>query len=62
MIGKMIVHQPTREEAIATMIRCLSELRIKGIPTTADFQIKVLQHNDFVEGKVDTKWVERTQL
>lgn len=62
MIGKMIVHKPTREEAIATMIRCLTELRIKGIPTTAPFQIKVLQHNDFVEGKVDTKWVERTQL
>ncbi len=62
MIGKMIVHQPTREKAIACMIRCLSELRIKGIPTTADFQIKVLQHNDFVDGKVDTKWVERTQL
>ena len=62
MIGKLIVHQPTRPQAIACMIRCLSELRIKGIPTTADFQIKVLQHNDFVEGKVDTKWVERTQL
>ncbi len=62
MIGKMIVHQPTRKQAIACMIRCLSELRIKGIPTTADFQIKVLQHNDFVEGKVDTKWVERTPL
>ena len=62
MIGKLIVHQPTREQAIATMIRSLGELRIKGIPTTADFQIKVLQHNDFVEGKVDTKWVERTSL
>lgn len=62
MIGKLIVHQPTREQAIATMIRCLSELRIEGIPTTADFQIKVMQHNDFVEGKVDTKWVERTPL
>ncbi len=62
MIGKLIVHHQTRDKAIATMIRCLSELRIKGIPTTAEFQIKVLQHKDFVEGKVDTKWVERTQL
>ncbi|MGI9517250.1 MAG: acetyl-CoA carboxylase biotin carboxylase subunit, partial [Pirellulaceae bacterium] len=62
MIGKLIVHQPTREKAIATMIRCLEELRIKGIATTTEFQIKVLQHKDFVEGKVDTKWVERTQL
>ncbi len=62
MIGKLIVHKPTREQAIATMIRALDELRIKGIPTTAEFQMKVLQHKDFVDGKVDTKWVERTKL
>lgn len=62
MIGKLIVHKPTREQAIAGMIRCLEELKVKGIPTTAEFQMKVLQHRDFVEGKVDTKWVERTKL
>ena len=62
MVGKLIVHQPTREEAIACMIRNLEELRIKGIPTTADFQLRVLRHPDFVNGKVDTKWVERTSV
>lgn len=62
MIGKLIVHKPTREQAIAGMIRSLEELKVKGIPTTVDFQMKVLQHRDFVEGKVDTKWVERTKL
>ena len=60
MIGKLIVHQPTREQAIKCMIRCLEELRIKGIKTTAEFQATVLKHSDFVECKVDTKWVERT--
>ncbi len=59
MIGKLIVHQPTREAAIRCMIRCLQELRIKGIQTTVPFQIGVLQHSDFSDGKVDTKWVER---
>lgn len=59
MVGKLIVHQPTREKAIATMVRCLDELRIEGIKTTAQFQKMVLLHPDFVEGKVDTKWVER---
>ena len=59
MVGKLIVHQPTREQAIACMIRCLDELRIKGIKTTVPFQKSVLQHEDFVNGKVDTKWVER---
>lgn len=59
MIGKLIVHQPTREQAITTMIRCLDELRIKGIKTTGEFQKQVLAHSDFANGKVDTKWVER---
>jgi acetyl-CoA carboxylase biotin carboxylase subunit len=60
MIGKLIVHQPTREEAIACMLRALDELRIEGIPTTVDFHKQVLRHSDFVEGWVDTKFVERT--
>ena len=59
MVGKLIVHQPTRTQAIACMVRCLDELRIKGIKTTAEFQKSVLLHEDFVNGKVDTKWVER---
>ena len=59
MVGKLIVHQPTRAQAIACMVRCLDELRIEGIKTTAEFQKSVLLHDDFVNGKVDTKWVER---
>ena len=59
MIGKLIVHQPTRAEAIACMIRALSELRIEGIQTTVDFQLEVLRHSDFFDHKVDTGWVER---
>ncbi|GIW94241.1 MAG: acetyl-CoA carboxylase biotin carboxylase subunit [Pirellulaceae bacterium] len=62
MIGKLIVHQPTRAEAIACMLRALDELQIEGIPTTVPFHKKVLQHSDFVEGWVDTKFVERTFL
>ncbi len=62
MIGKLIVHRPTREQAIATMIRALSELRVKGIPTTADFQIKVLKSDDFVANRIYTRWVEEKLL
>ncbi|MCH2181343.1 MAG: acetyl-CoA carboxylase biotin carboxylase subunit [Mariniblastus sp.] len=60
MIGKLIVHKPTREEAINSMIGALSELHIDGIQTTAPFHIRVLQSQDFREGKVDTGWVGRT--
>ncbi|MFT5523128.1 MAG: acetyl-CoA carboxylase biotin carboxylase subunit [Pirellulaceae bacterium] len=60
MIGKLIVHQPTRREAIQCMLRALDELRIEGIKTTVPFHKEVLHHSDFVEGLVDTKFVERT--
>jgi len=62
MIGKLIVHRPTRLEAIATMKRALDELRIEGIKTTAPFHKRVLSHATFVDGMVDTKFVERTFL
>lgn len=62
MIGKLIVHQSTRAESIACMLRALDELRIEGIKTTAPFHKKLLQHSDFVDGWVDTKFVERTFL
>lgn len=59
MIGKLIVHRPTRDEAIATMRRALAEMIVEGIATTAPFHDKVLQHPEFVAGKHDTKFVER---
>jgi acetyl-CoA carboxylase biotin carboxylase subunit len=62
MIGKLIVHQPTRAKAIACMLRALDELRVEGISTTAPFHKKVLQHAEFAEGRVDTSFVERVFL
>lgn len=62
MIGKLIVHRPTRAEAIATMRRALRELQVEGIATTASFHDTVLQHPDFIEGRCDTKFVDREFL
>ncbi len=62
MIGKLIVHRPTRAEAIRCMLRCLAELQVGGIRTTAPFQQLVLQRAEFENGTVDTKWVERELL
>lgn len=62
MIAKIIVHRETRDEAIATMQRALSELRISGIKTTAAFHKTVLAQAEYVQGTVDTKWVERVLL
>ena len=60
MIGKLIVHQPTRAEAIHCMKRALSELRIEGVKTTVPLSQKILSHTAFHEGKVDTTFIERT--
>jgi acetyl-CoA carboxylase biotin carboxylase subunit len=62
MIGKLIVHKETREEAIACMLRCLEELQVQGISTTAAFQMRVLREPTFIAGNADTKWVERELL
>ena len=62
MIGKLIVHQPTRREAIECMKRALSELRTEGIKTTVPLQQEILNHSAFVEGTVDTTFIERTML
>ena len=60
MIGKLIVHQPTRAEAIRTMQRALSELRIEGIKTTVDLHQEILSHSAFAEGRIDTTFIERS--
>jgi acetyl-CoA carboxylase biotin carboxylase subunit len=60
MIGKLIVHQPTREEAVRTMLRALSEMRIDGIKTTIPLHQEILSHSAFVDGRIDTTFVERT--
>jgi acetyl-CoA carboxylase biotin carboxylase subunit len=62
MIGKLIVHQPTRSDAIATMQRALAELRVEGIDTTVPIHQDILSHSAFVEGRIDTTFVERTLL
>ena len=60
MIAKLIVHQPTREEAIDCMKRALAELQIEGIKTTTPLLRKILSHSAFAEGRVDTTFIERT--
>jgi acetyl-CoA carboxylase biotin carboxylase subunit len=60
LIAKIIVHQPTRAEAIATMRRALQEFVIEPIKTTIPACLAILSHNLFVKGKTDTGFVERT--
>lgn len=60
MIAKLIVHRPTRAEAIACMQRCLDEFVIAPIKTTIPRHREILAHPRFQEGNVDTGFIERT--
>jgi acetyl-CoA carboxylase biotin carboxylase subunit len=59
LIGKLIVHASTRDEAAARMRRALDELVVEGIKTTIPLHRRFFRDADFLAGRVDTTWVER---
>jgi acetyl-CoA carboxylase, biotin carboxylase subunit len=62
MIAKVISYGATREEAIARMKRALSEFVIDGVHTTIPFHLKLLEHEKFVEGDFNTKFLEKYDI
>ncbi len=58
MIGKLIVHAPTRIEAIAKMRQALDEFVIEGIKTNIPFHKKILASKKFKDGAYDTHFLE----
>jgi acetyl-CoA carboxylase, biotin carboxylase subunit len=57
MLAKLIVHGSNRTEAIARMLRAISEYEIVGVETTLDFCAFVLRHEAFISGRFDTGFV-----
>ncbi|MBI3469419.1 MAG: acetyl-CoA carboxylase biotin carboxylase subunit [Planctomycetes bacterium] len=62
MVAKLIVHQPTRTEALACMRRALAEFHIEGIKTIIPLHREIFSHTAFIEGRVDTTFIERNLL
>ena len=62
MIGKLITVAQTREEAIATMYRALSEYVIEGVKTTIPFHLQLMQHEEFKKGNFTTKFLESFEM
>ncbi len=58
MIGKLITIAQTREEAINTMHRALSEYVIEGVKTTIPFHLQLMENEDFQSGNFTTKFLE----
>ena len=62
MIGKLITVARTREEAIDTMYRALSEYVIEGVKTTIPFHLQLMQNEKFRAGDFTTKFLESFQM
>lgn len=62
MIAKVIAVAQTREEAINTMERALSEYVIEGIKTTIPFHLQLMRNEDFRKGNFTTKFIESFKL
>ncbi len=58
MIAKLIVHAPTRNEAIQKMSRAIDEYHIKGIQTTLPFGKWAIHTDAFSDGNFDTKFID----
>ncbi|AHF91234.1 acetyl-CoA carboxylase [Opitutaceae bacterium TAV5] len=62
MLGKLVVWDETREEAIIRTRRALEEFNITGVPTTIPFSIQMMDTPEFKEGRVHTKFLEQNFL
>jgi acetyl-CoA carboxylase biotin carboxylase subunit len=59
LLGKLIVHAATRDQAILRMRRALRELQIEGIRTTQPFHLGVLDEADFKAGEISVRYLDR---
>ena len=62
MIAKIIAVARTREEAINTMSRALSEYVIEGVKTTIPFHQQLMRNEDFRKGNFTTKFMESFRM
>ncbi|HYH82145.1 MAG TPA: acetyl-CoA carboxylase biotin carboxylase subunit [Longimicrobium sp.] len=58
MLAKLIVHAPTRIEAVDRMKRALLELRIDGVDTSVPFHLRVMDEPDFRAGNLSIRYLE----
>lgn len=62
LVAKLIAWGSDREEARVRMLRALDMFVVEGIYTTIPLQQQILNHPDFIDGKLDTGFLARTEL
>ena len=58
LLAKVVAHGRDREAAIARMADALARFDVDGVATTLPFHRRILDHADFVAGRIHTRWVE----
>ena len=58
MVAKLIVHAPTRPEAIARLRRALDEFAVLGISTTLPLHQRIIEDPEFQAGNYTIHWLE----
>ncbi|MDZ4761054.1 MAG: acetyl-CoA carboxylase biotin carboxylase subunit [Alphaproteobacteria bacterium] len=58
LIGKLIVHAPSRPEAMARMKRALGEMVVNGVETTLPLHMRLMNNPDISKGDYDIHWLE----
>jgi acetyl-CoA carboxylase biotin carboxylase subunit len=58
MLAKLIVHAPTRAEAIRKLARVLRTASVQGLTTNLEFLGRVLEHPEFVAGNTHTHFID----
>ncbi len=59
MLAKLIVHAPTRLEALRKMRVALEQFMVEGIKTNIEYQYLIMHNPDFIKGQYDTGFIER---
>ena len=58
MLAKLIVRGDSRAEALARSAAALDAFEVEGVSTTIGFQRAMIDHRDFIEARVHTRWIE----
>jgi len=61
LLMKLIGYGRDREEARLRLKRALEEMVIEGVKTTIPFHLKVVEHEDFIKGNIDTGFLSRLE-
>jgi acetyl/propionyl-CoA carboxylase alpha subunit len=59
MIAKLITFGKTREEARLRMLRAINDYHVSGVETTLSFGKFALQHEAYIKGDFDTKFIDK---